>query len=247
MLIPYTVDVPMERYPVANWVLIGVTIISSVTLFFCEQPQPIPAIFADLPPELRSSLEPDQPGWYTLVLQRNDFALHQLVTAALVHAGPVHLLGNMLFLFCFGNAVNSKLGHLAYLAAYMLFAILGNLAWVAFGGGTAVVGASGAIMGVIGVFLVYFPRNNVFVFYFFFFFSVVRYGSFALSSYWLILAYIAFDIWGAARAEAGRVAYMCHLGGALAGIVLATILLRTRLVDSTDTEQNLLQLLGFQR
>ena len=243
MIVPYTVDVPMERYPYANWALIAVTIVISVAIFFAPQPTTVSYL---LPPELREMIE-EKPAWYALVLQRDGFSFMQLFTCAFVHGDWFHLLGNMLFLFCFGNAINAKLGHLSFLGLYLFFAMLTSLAWLGLGEGPAAVGASGAIMGTVGAFLVLFPRNNVYVLYVFWFGYMVRAGSFAISSYWLILFYVAFDLYGfAAGGDDAGVAYSAHLAGAAAGVAVAATLLMTGVVRSTDTEQNLLQLLGMQ-
>ena len=97
MLIPFNVDVPMERVPVANWIVIGITILVSL-LVMAHAPDRLPI---------------KGPARY-VILQRGDgFHLVQLVGHVLVHGGWFHLLGNMVFLFCFGNAINAKFGHAA--------------------------------------------------------------------------------------------------------------------------------------
>lgn len=230
MLIPYSVDVPQDRWPIANWVLIGVTVFISGAAILSPAPTLLEQVTRHFP-------------WhYSWMLHRDEFASLQLFGHLFVHAGVVHLVGNMVLLFCFGNAVNAKLGHVLYLAAYLTFGLLSGLAWLALGGGQLALGASGAIMGVIGVFLVYFPRNDVRVFYLFWFFYWARAGAFSLSSYWLILLYLAFDLWGLWSADAG-IAYVAHVVGAFAGVASALLLLVTGAVGSADTEENLLQLL----
>ena len=82
------------------------------------------------------------------------------LTSSLLHAGWLHLLGNMWFLWVFGNAMNYKLGQLGYLGLYVLVALAGGMAHYAFVG-SPVVGASGVVNGVMGAFLVFFPRNDV--------------------------------------------------------------------------------------
>ena len=230
MLIPYGVDVPQERWPIANWVLIAATICISGAGILSPEPTRLDQVTGHL-------------SWpYTWMLHRDGFALPQLAGYLFVHAGIIHLLGNMLVLFCFGNAMNAKLGHALYLAAYFVLGALSGLAWLALGHAPYVLGASGAIMGIVGMFLIYFPRNDVHILYFFWFFYVVRAGFFSLSSYWLIALYIAFDLWGLLSAGQG-VAYLAHVVGAVAGLLLALMLLVTGVVRSADTEENLLQLL----
>lgn len=218
MFFPYNVDVPMERVPIANWVLVGLTALVSIIIFQSGSE----ALIMNLP------------------LWRGDnFSAIQLPGYALVHAGPVHLIGNMIFLFCFGNAINAKFGHVIFLAFYFAVAILTGLAWLAFGSGLVLVGASGAIMGVVGAFLILYPKNDVSVCYI----LIVRNGTFQMPSGLLIALYIVFDIWGLASTDVSPVAYICHVAGAVIGILVAVVLLKTGRIESTQYEQNLLEIL----
>src|SRR5205823_6429966 len=146
------VDVPMARVPVANWVLIGVTSLVTIAVWVHEA---------------RTADRDDQEPEYPLALKPADFSPTQLVTYQFVHADILHLAGNMMFLFVFGNAVNAKLGHWQFVVIYLLLGVLAGAAFIPFAGGLPVLGASGAIMGIVGVFLVLFPRNDVQVFYWF--------------------------------------------------------------------------------
>src|SRR5215207_6421198 len=145
-MIPLTLDVPMKRVPWANWALLLATVVVSLAVPYAEHQH------GGLTPggSVRQQYSP-------LVLQRDRFAPYQLVTALFQHADLIHLFGNMLFLFVFGNAVNAKLGHAGFLAAYLGIGVLEGLAWLAVGAGSAVLGASGAIMGICGMFLVLYP------------------------------------------------------------------------------------------
>jgi membrane associated rhomboid family serine protease len=213
MLIPYNVDVPMQRWPIANWVLIGVTVVVSFMLWGSEEMLISAAVW---------------PG--------DDFSITQLSTYLFAHADIFHLAGNMLFLFVFGNAVNAKLGHVLYLLLYTVAGVLAAVAWLATDEGV-LIGASGAIMGVVGAFLVYYPRNDISVAYWF---GCIAAGTFSLSSYWMILMYIAFDLWGVMRQGDG-VAYISHLIGAGAGFGAAALLVATRLVPPSETEETVFQ------
>ncbi len=233
MLIPEDVDVPMERVPVMNWIVIGLTTLVSLVIL----------------------VEPPEVAIRYLVLQRGgDFHLAQLAGYTLVHADPsdsgpqivvsvVHLLGNMIFLFCFGNAINAKLGHATFLVFYVATGTLAGLAWLMFGGGGGLIGASGAIMGVVGAFFILYPRNDVSVSYF----LVFRWGTFRCPSAGIILCYLAFDVLGLVAAGASHVAYIAHVVGMLAGIVVAVVLLLSGRIESTRYEQNLLEILKIQR
>ena len=226
MLVPYNVDVPMERRPIANWVLIGITYIVSAK------------ILHDV-----GGSDPTYPAYldYVLLQRGEDFSILQLVGHVLTHGGLAHLIGNMVFLFCFGNAINAKLGHAVFVATYLALGIVAAVGWLVLGSGVALVGASGAISGIVGMFLVLYPRNDVSVFYF-----LLRPGTFRVSSCWIIIMYFAFDLWGV-LGEGGGVAYIAHVAGTICGAATAVTLLRTRFIESSDGEQNLLQVLGLER
>ena len=208
----------MQRYPVTNWVLIGVTVVLSVAALGSE--------------EMLAS-------W---VLWRIGplFEFYQFVTCVMVHADPIHLIGNMVFLFVFGNAVNAKLGHWQFLVLYFAIGALSSLLWWFTGPGFASLGASGAIMGILGVYLILYPRNEVACFWWWGF----RGGTFRIGSFLLILIYIAFDIWGLVRAGGGT-NYTAHVGGMVLGILAITLLILTGLVRSGPEEENVLEWFGF--
>ena len=258
MLVPYTVDVPMARLPLANWILIAVTSVISLAILtgaWRSEPGPLygnPGAVSrkgqgkDIPEHwlvIARKLQEDavQP----LALRPDAFQFGQLFTHVLVHASVMHLLGNMLFLFCFGNAVNAKLGHALYLGSYFVFgAIAGAGMMLLSSDGRPAVGASGAIMGVVGVFFVLFPKNEVSIFYWW---GPNWAGSFGLAAMWVVTIYLMMDFFGTIYDGGGAVGYVAHLVGALVGIGTGIVLVRTRVVKSTQYEENLLQMLGFQK
>jgi membrane associated rhomboid family serine protease len=108
----------------------------------------------------------------------------------------------MIFLWVFGNAVNYKFRHLGYMALYALAAFAGGMAHYLFNG-TPVLGASGAICGIMGAFLVFFPRNDVTCVWLFGIFG----SSFTLSSGWIILYWVVWDVGCLALGSSHNVAY----------------------------------------
>src|SRR5262249_30978050 len=102
-------------------------------------------------------------------------------------------------------------------------------------------GASGAIMGLIGIFLILFPINDVSVFYWFFGAA----GQTSLSSAWLILFYMASDLAGCIFDGRGAVAYVAHLGGAVGGIITAVVLVRTGVIPPPREEKKFVAGEGF--
>jgi membrane associated rhomboid family serine protease len=233
-MLPLTLDVPMKRLPWANWGLITATVLLSLAV-----PYEAGERFTFLPGD------PSHPTYSPLVLQRNGFATYQLVTSLFQHAGLLHLLGNMLFLFVFGNAVNAKLGHVGFLASYFGIGVLEGLVWLAVGRGSVCLGASAAIMGLCGVFLVLYPRNWVKVFWDELGMAwLTRSFTAELPGWVVVLLYLAFDVWGAIFHRDSGVAYLSHGVGALLGMALAVVLLKGGWLVPDLGEQTLLQCLA---
>jgi membrane associated rhomboid family serine protease len=217
MFFPYSVDVPMERRPIANWLLIAATVIGSIFFFGSEDFD------------------------HVFVLYRGeDFRIIQLLGSLIGHAGWAHLLGNMAFLFVFGNAINAKLGHVLYLLVYAAIGIVEGLVWLVVGNSEATLGASGAIMGIIGAFLVMYPRNDVSVY---FWFTLAWKGTFEISAYWVVLTYVAFDIWGLVSSGDSAVNYVAHIVGAITGFGIMSGLLATKIITSDSDEMTLFEVL----
>lgn len=207
-MIPYKADVPMTTWPLANFALIALTV-----LMF----------------PLVSSSNMSLMNFFILC----NGNIVGFVGHLLLHGDLMHLVGNMVFLWVFGNAICAKFGNGKYLVLYLVFGLVAATAHWIFDGNPAV-GASGAINGVVGAFLLLYPLNSISVFIWFFgprFFSV--------SSYWLILYWLAFDIYGAVNGG-GRVAYMAHLGGFAAGVTIAYYALTKAHIQMREDEISLL-------
>jgi membrane associated rhomboid family serine protease len=143
-----------------------------------------------------------------------------------LHAGWLHLLGNMLFLLIFGNNVEDRMGRLRFLVFYM---VCGYVAAYGFALGNpssteALIGASGAIAGVLGAYLVVFPRARVTSLVPFFFFLPLRLPAWVVLGGWFVLQW-AYS--GAAGSTSGAgVAYLAHVYGFIFGAVVALLLRR---------------------
>jgi membrane associated rhomboid family serine protease len=147
-----------------------------------------------------------------------------LFTSIFMHGGWLHLGGNMLFLWIFGDNVEHRIGHGLYLVFYLVAGILASFAQILVDTGSVIptLGASGAIAGVLGAYLVMFPTNRVLV-------LIIRFPvwvpAIVVIGLWAALQFISgFGALGVEE-SAGGVAYMAHIGGFVAG-VLAGIVFR---------------------
>ena len=152
-------------------------------------------------------------------------ALIQYITYQFLHVDWMHLLGNMAFLYVFGNALNEKIGHLSYLAFYLAGGVLAGIGQ-ALTYTAPTLGASGSISAVTGLFLVLLPRIDIKLFVFLFFYMDV----FLIPSMWFILFAVAMDIIDPFLGSS-EVAHMAHLAGSVSGIGMGFLLLATGLVQ----------------
>jgi len=209
MLTPLGTDVRMGARPWANWAIILLTV-----LMYCTQGRAHWDSPLDLPP-----LALDGPGI-------------GIVGHVLVHADVVHLAGNMLFLWVFGNAVAPRLGLIGFPCFYFAAAAFVGVTHLLISDQPAV-GASGAINAVVGVFLVVHPKDRVR--------TLLPTGRVAeVPGYVAVLVWLAFDLWG--LSEETNVGHSAHLLGFLFGFVTAVVLIRTRRMPIADFEATLLDL-----
>jgi len=155
-----------------------------------------------------------------------------------VHAGLIHLVGNVLFLCVFGKAANARLGSGMYLVLYTVAAIMAGLVHEA-GSGEPVVGASGAINGVVAACLVFYPRDDIR-------FTVAgawMAGTFSQRATHLILWWLAWDMIALFRESADGVAHWSHLGGFVGGFLFAMLLAAAGWMSTEDDSPTLLELL----
>ncbi|MCD6365249.1 MAG: rhomboid family intramembrane serine protease [Planctomycetes bacterium] len=201
-MIPVRTDYRMTRTPWVNYALI----LANILIFLLGYNG------MRLPLENSLLLIPSEPQ------------VHQFFTSLFLHAGWGHLLGNMVFLWTFGNALNDRLGNVAYLAFYLAGGVFACIGYLALGGSGPVLGASGAISAVAGAYLVLLPRVRVTVLNIIY---VITY--FEVSS--LVFLMIQF-VWNLmmTRIATGAVAYSAHSAGYVFGITSAGALLATGLL-----------------
>lgn len=165
-----------------------------------------------------------------------------LLTSAFLHADYWHLIGNMIFLWVFGNAVCGKVGNFSYLVLYFFAALIASLLHLRLDGRPAV-GASGAIYGVIGFYVSLYPTNYLYMLWFYF----VNYSTFRLRGILIIAAWFLLDLWGAFSPEVGNTAYWAHIGGFLAGAIMGVLVTAMGWVRMSEDEATPLWNLVFRR
>jgi len=148
-----------------------------------------------------------------------------IFTSMFMHAGWVHLLGNMLYLWIFGDNVEDQFGHAKFVIFYLLCGIAATFAQMLFNSGSSVpnLGASGAIAGVLGAYIILFPRGQVRVLMGR---GIIPMPALVVIGLWIVLQLVSGIGSISQSADTGGVAYLAHIGGFVAGIVL-TFLFRT--------------------
>jgi membrane associated rhomboid family serine protease len=149
-----------------------------------------------------------------------------LVTSMFWHGGWLHLLGNMLYLWIFGDNVEDKLGHLRYLIFYLAAGVAAALTQVALDPTSVLptVGASGAIAGVLGAYLISYPRARVLTLIPIFIFPwFVEIPAFAYLIFWFLLQLLQ-GVGQLGMPQTGGVAVWAHVGGFIAGVVLVKLM-----------------------
>jgi membrane associated rhomboid family serine protease len=150
-----------------------------------------------------------------------------IFSAMFLHSGWVHILGNMLYLLIFGDNVEDRLGHFKFLIFYLLCGTVATFAQLAVDPTSSIpnLGASGAIAGILGAYIIMFPQGRVRVILLT---SLVQMPALVVIGFWILLQF--FSEFGAITTSAagGGVAYMAHIGGFLAGILLTLLMGGTR-------------------
>lgn len=205
LLVPYEIETLKQYHPWANWLTVGICSLVSLMVFG-----------GMISEDVFESLVLD--GW----------GLKGLLGHVLLHGDLIHLIGNMIFLWVFGNAVCTNIGNLKYLAVFLGCTLVAAFFHNVFDGGPAI-GASGAINGIVGLVLAMYPLNRVYVFWFF----VIKGGTFSVRAWHIILFWLAFDIWGAVMGG-GMIAYWAHIGGLAGGIGIGILCLRLGWIQLTQ-------------
>src|SRR3954447_9282447 len=203
MLLPLRTDSPLRRTPWMNWGLIAANII----VFLLQQLAPFNEAF-----------------WQGLALRADDPHLLSYFTYQFLHADGMHIAGNMLFLYIFGNNVNDRMGHWGYLGFYLAGGVAAGIGHVV-SSRASVIGASGAVSAVTGAYLVLLPRSHITLVYWF-----ILIGMIEIPSVWFIVMSFAWDFILGFSFMGGQVAHVAHLSGSVFGFIVSFALLGVRLL-----------------
>jgi membrane associated rhomboid family serine protease len=214
MIIPFRTDCPLRRPPWMNWSLIGLNIAIYIATAVSSDPRihgPL-AFIHGRPIREVAALNPQDP------------ALWQYFTYQFLHENWLHVLGNMLFLYIFGNNINDRMGQLGYLMFYLAGGVFAGIGHVAFEQ-TPVIGASGAVAAVAGAYLILLPRSNISIFYY----LILLIGVVEVASIWFVLITFMQDVvgqfWPQLLGGREAVAHVAHLSGAAFGVTVCLLLL----------------------
>jgi hypothetical protein len=221
-MIPFRDNIPSRTFP---FVTIGLILVN-VVVFFQEM-----ALGSHLPLFFQTyGLIPLRVVHSLFSLDPDMFAsLFTLFSSMFLHGGWLHIIGNLWFLWIFGGSVEDFLGHFKFLSFYLLCGLLGNVAQVFFNYASPIpsIGASGAIAGVLGAYMILFPGARVLTLIpLFIIWPIVELPALVVLGFWFVEQFMfGFSSLASATDQAGGVAWFAHIGGFVAGMIL---ILRTR-------------------
>jgi membrane associated rhomboid family serine protease len=149
------------------------------------------------------------------------------LSSTFLHGGFIHLIGNMWFLWIFGDNIEDKLGHVKYLLFYILCGVIASSIHVYFNSQSEIpcIGASGAIAAVLGAYMVTFPRARVItVVPIFFFLQIIELPAVVVLGFWICIQFFSGAVSLTASTSGGGVAWWAHIGGFVSGIMLFYII-----------------------
>lgn len=155
-----------------------------------------------------------------------------LFTAMFLHGDLLHLLGNMLYLWVFGNNVEDVLGHFKFLLFYLLCGIFSSIVHILINPQSTIptLGASGAISGVLGAYFILFPHARIIaLFPWFYYFRIVKVSAFYFLGFWIFIQILSglFSL-GIRYSLKGGIAWFAHIGGFFGGVLFLPLFIRFR-------------------
>ena len=221
-MIPIRDEIPTKHVPIVNYVLIAVNILVFALMWLSgENQEAVVYQFALIPVNLTTGLDPGD--------------VSDIYTSMFMHAGLMHLAGNMLYLWIFGDNVEDSMGRFKYLIFYFVGGTVAALTHILTNPSSEIptVGASGAISAVLGAYLVLFPRSRVMTLIpLGFYLKMTLVPASIVLGLWFVLQLFS-GVLSLGGPDVGGVAFWAHIGGFLAGVALALLLANRRRPEYT--------------
>ena len=235
-MFPYKDDNPTVRTPVATFVLIAINVLVWVLLQgLGTEPQLSQSVcqFGLVPGEVLGRLPPGTPvpGGIDGCVTGAGHSWLSVLSSMFMHGGWLHLIGNMWFLWVFGNNIEDSMGRIRFVVFYLTTGLVAAATQALMNPSSAIpmVGASGAISGVMGAYIILYPRVRVHLVIFLgIFITRVAVPAFWMLGYWFLLQILG-GLPSVAR-EGGGVAFFAHAGGFVAGMLLVNLFKNPKLV-----------------
>jgi membrane associated rhomboid family serine protease len=212
-MIPIKDEIPTRYFPVVNYLLIAMNVVVFIFMWLAgSQQDALVYEFAMIPANFSRGITLGD--------------VTDIFTSMFMHAGLLHLGGNMLYLWIFGDNIEDRMGHVGYLMFYLVGGVAAALTHLAtnFGSQIPTVGASGAIAAVLGAYLVLYPRSRIVTFIpLGFFMRLTTVPAVVVLGLWFVLQLFNGVVTLGATAVGG-VAFWAHIGGFVAGVVIAKLL-----------------------
>ncbi|MGB9792027.1 MAG: rhomboid family intramembrane serine protease [Thermacetogeniaceae bacterium] len=220
-MIPLRDSTRSRSFPIVNILLIALNILVFLkeTTLTSQQLNYLTYMYGVIPAKVQTELSAGVPILSIAV---------PFITAMFLHGGWLHILGNMLYLWIFGDNVEDRMGHLPYLFFYLLVGIAGSIAHILANPGSQVpiIGASGAIAGVLGAYFISYPRSRILTLLPLpFFITLIEVPAFFFLPFWFILQLLNGI---STNLAANPVAWWAHIGGFLAGMLLVNFFPNTK-------------------
>jgi membrane associated rhomboid family serine protease len=233
-VIPYRDENQTQRTPYATYAIVALNAVTWLTVQGAGAPLELAASvcnFGLIPGELTLSLPPGTPmemGRGLVCVTDPGRQVTHLFSSMFLHGSWMHLIGNMWFFWIFGNNVEDAMGRARFVAFYLLCGLAASLVQVALNPASnlPMVGASGAISGVMGAYLVLYPRVRVFALVpLGFFLTSIALPAWLMLVYWMVLQLFG-GLSSITAAPGGGVAFWAHVGGFFAGVILIKLFAR---------------------
>ena len=234
-MFPYRDENQTQRTPIVNYLLIALNVIVWLFVEGAGSPMALARAVCDLgliPGELTGALPPGTRfpmGDGLVCLTDPGRQISHVFTSMFLHGSWMHLIGNMWFLWVFGDNIEDSMGRVRYAIFYLVCGAAAAMTQVLLNPSSVIpmVGASGAISGVMGAYLVLYPRVRVYALLILgFFFTSIALPAWTMLVYWAAIQLVS-GVFGLFASEStGGVAFWAHVGGFLAGVVLIKLFAR---------------------